>query len=1102
MSKSSQSLTSSEVREGEVKDIRARHAPHFVKDDELVGLAFSGGGIRSATFGLGVLEALKRLGLLEKVHYLSTVSGGGYIGAWLTANCARHKDWLTPEADWEESIKHLRRYSNYLSPDLGFFSADTWSILAIWIRNALLVQLTVILAIGCVLILPRPLIVLFQSWPHVGSLRWLTVAVFLLGVVGIAGNETRVGRLQSVKLLKAEAWSWGGASATLLLLIAWWYGAYMDFEPFASGPIRAGVAIPIALLLVAAAFLLQPVAVTLIGWRGKASSPTQINYTQGWVQGAVVLPLLVTGFLVAAVLWDQSVANGELAGLKTYGALLVTTWKYWPFPLSVVFFSLWLLAFCGVSTLRNRGWLVAVLAPTVCVTVLHALLCAIMLLHTKWKADPVGGLHHAFVWTPALVLFAFGLTIVMLIGMIGRRSTEGIREWWSRLGAWLAIYGTAWMIVAVAAVYGPDGARWLFNLRLSLSVGTVLTWLATVAAGLFAGNSASTGGQPKAKSRITPLSMIALVAPFVFIAGLLVLVATGVDEIVRLNTANLSWLTVDGALRWKSSFLLVSFVVLIGCVAALLIMAWRVDVNEFSLNAFYRNRLVRCYLGASRYERRGGEVVTDRKPQNFTGFDDDDDIPLARLAACRRDTAQSHASDQAERLGLLDERRGPFHLVNCALNLGGSSDLALHTRHSASFTLSPLHCGTGYRSRRQSGAASELGYVETATYGGQLGAPTLGQAVSVSGAAASPNMGYHTSPVVAFLLTVFNVRLGWWFPSPRDAGGAPPSPRFNLPYMFAELFGLASDKSRFLMISDGGHFENLAVYELVKRRCRVIIVGDGECDPGLAFEGLGTLIRVCEVDFRTKITIDVGSLRVGSSSIWSTSRCAAGRIEYPDGTAGVLIYLKASMTGHEDTAILQYKASHFSFPHESTGDQFYREDQFESYRGLGYDIAYRAFAAVSEGEDAKRSAVERATKLLDVWAPGLEHVTRFTDQTARLMEVWRRIGGKESFIDLDASLLGASAEAMPPDAREEFYLCCEMIQLMENAYLDLSLDDTWDHADNRGWQVMFKMWAACKPIRQTWESTSTIFGVRFQYFCNRRLGLPLAASQTTGAQPG
>src|SRR5688500_16136383 len=102
-------------------EIERRRGPGRPIDDDLVGLAISGGGIRSATFGLGVLETLKRLGVLERVDYLSTVSGGGYIGAWLSANCHRNAGWLSPAADWLESIKHLRRYSNYLSPKVGFF---------------------------------------------------------------------------------------------------------------------------------------------------------------------------------------------------------------------------------------------------------------------------------------------------------------------------------------------------------------------------------------------------------------------------------------------------------------------------------------------------------------------------------------------------------------------------------------------------------------------------------------------------------------------------------------------------------------------------------------------------------------------------------------------------------------------------------------------------------------------------------------------------------------------------------------------------------------------------------------------------------------------
>lgn len=100
---------------------------------------------------------------------------------------------------------------------------------------------------------------------------------------------------------------------------------------------------------------------------------------------------------------------------------------------------------------------------------------------------------------------------------------------------------------------------------------------------------------------------------------------------------------------------------------------------------------------------------------------------------------------------------------------------------------------------------------------------------------------------------------------------------------------------------------------------------------------------MCDVDFGVRIVLDVGSIRVGADGPWSKNRFAVGRIIYGPGEEGRLIYLKASMTGAEDTAVLQYKASHPAFPHEATGDQFYGEDQFESYRSLGREVTLAAF---------------------------------------------------------------------------------------------------------------------------------------------------------------
>jgi len=216
--------------------------------------------------------------------------------------------------------------------------------------------------------------------------------------------------------------------------------------------------------------------------------------------------------------------------------------------------------------------------------------------------------------------------------------------------------------------------------------------------------------------------------------------------------------------------------------------------------------------------------------------------------------------------------------------------------------------------------------------------------------------------VTAFLMTLFNVRLGWWFPNPGKTAAKFPSPHFTLRYLLAELFGGASDKSTFVSVSDGGHFENLAAYELVRRRCRLIIISDGECDPALTFEGLGSLIRMCEVDFNVKITVDVKDIRPTGTPPWSAERWAVGSIKYggatPDGT---LIYLKASMTGREDTTVRQYQSSHPTFPHESTGDQFYAEPQFESYRHLGRAIALELFAPL---QAASPDLIEQARHLV------------------------------------------------------------------------------------------------------------------------------------------
>jgi hypothetical protein len=174
-----------------------------------------------------------------------------------------------------------------------------------------------------------------------------------------------------------------------------------------------------------------------------------------------------------------------------------------------------------------------------------------------------------------------------------------------------------------------------------------------------------------------------------------------------------------------------------------IVMGFFINANKFSLHATYRNRLIRAYLAASR-------TTEARKPHLFTGFDPADNFALRELP-CEK----------------------PLHVINAAINLVKGEQLAWQERKAESFTMSRLHCGSWH-----------VGYRPSAEYGNGI---TLGTAVAISGAAANPNMGYHSSPIVGFLMALFNVRLGWWLGNPGSPG-AKTWPRSGPGYAVGPLF--------------------------------------------------------------------------------------------------------------------------------------------------------------------------------------------------------------------------------------------------------------------------------------------------------------------------
>ena len=710
------------------------------------------------------------------------------------------------------------------------------------------------------------------------------------------------------------------------------------------------------------------------------------------------------------------------------------------------------------------------------------------------------------VWgTPTLIGLSM-LVLTLHIGLLGRDMPDELREWWSRLGAWLLIYSLLWMALFGTAFYAA--AFFDFGSGLTLSAG----WLASTIWGVFAARGASSDATKSSKVR----EFVAQVAPYIFVVGLFLLLSWGIDRLVPkiagtdlptipvgpahlLDVLVLHWQLMYASNTWSSVGLMAGVAILVSA-----ILSWRLDINQFSMHLLYRNRLGRCYLGASNRFRHA---------QPFTGFAAADDFELWEL----NDLIKPEPSPQPDEK---QRMRAPYLIINAALNLVGGKELAWQQRKAASFVFTQKYCGYEF---------PELppGYTETPQYAASSSRVSLATAMAISGAAASPNMGYHTSPASAFLMTVFNVRLGWWLGNPRkEDTWMKSSPGNVLMSLMSELFGLTSDQGRFIYLSDGGHFENLGLYELVRRRCRFIVACDAEEDHSFGFGGLGNAIEKCRSDLGIDLEIDVEPIRRRSEKGYSDWHCAIGQIHYSrvdeNGRDGILVYIKSSLTGDEPTDVLRYAAENPEFPHETTGDQWFSESQFESYRALGHHITGRVFGAVDDPEKlAQRTTEELFVDLAEHWYPPSpatrESFSRHTKPIAVIYERLRTDPDLEFlseqiypewrvlFADTHGLLADwwaskdkgprRSLKALLPktaaELRAGFYVCNAILQVMEDAYLDLELEGEADHPDNRGWMNFFKHWSWSPMFRVTWTISASNYGARFQNFCERELDLKI-----------
>ncbi len=329
---------------------------------------------------------------------------------------------------------------------------------------------------------------------------------------------------------------------------------------------------------------------------------------------------------------------------------------------------------------------------------------------------------------------------------------------------------------------------------------------------------------------------------------------------------------------------------LYGAVGVSLVLALLSNINHVSMHRYYRNRLMEAFM----------QVPAD------AGNDENPDC-------CK--------------LGDIPQTAYPYHIINTNLQTVGSDEARLQQRGAESFTLSPAYCGS-----------EATGYVSTREYVGN--SLNLATAMAISGAAADTNTYATKSRPLNFIMALLNVRLGYWIRNPRHPANylkMYSRPRWYI-YLFREILGRGlSEKYVHIHLSDGGHFENLGLYELVRRQCDYIIISDAGADPEFHFGDLGHAIELVRTDFGVNIDIDIEKTRPDQSG-FSEQAYSLGSITYDGGKTGTLLYIKTAFIKGLPADVVTYRANHPMFPDESTADQFFDEAQFEAYRELGYRI--------------------------------------------------------------------------------------------------------------------------------------------------------------------
>ena len=283
------------------------------------------------------------------------------------------------------------------------------------------------------------------------------------------------------------------------------------------------------------------------------------------------------------------------------------------------------------------------------------------------------------------------------------------------------------------------------------------------------------------------------------------------------------------------------------------------------------------------------------------------------------------------RLSDLSEAYAPYHLINAALNIQGSDYTNRRGRNADFFLFSKYWIGS-----------EATGYAPTKEFEPAARDLDLATAMAISGAAASSNMGAYSVRPLTPTLAILNIRLGYWLKNPafrRAVRQSPARPRLREAakltlFLWSEITGRLYENTDEIYLTDGGHIENLGIYELLRRRCRFIVAVDAEHDATMHFPSLVQAQRYARIDLGIRITLPWEAIQEDHAGIDESAAAgkatpasakpqpgphvAIGTIDYGGGETGYLMYVKSSLTGDENDYIRDYARRNSYFPHETT----------------------------------------------------------------------------------------------------------------------------------------------------------------------------------------